>query len=169
MYKAKVAVWSEIRTKHINAMSLQCKNFECQTRCYVKCPLGFKSLIWIKPVAARGCPDRTFSCVHYFSARKSDDDVSGSFFFRGAGGFSSLFPRPPHPTSHTPQPPSSKTSCFSEYPFNLTFQKVVWAGMNGVWYQIPSGSAYVRVGTEVAHHDLHSVRVGGGGGMGHYK
>jgi hypothetical protein len=44
-YKAKVAVCSEIRTKHINAMWAPCRILECRTWWYVKLPLGFKRLI----------------------------------------------------------------------------------------------------------------------------
>jgi hypothetical protein len=43
-YKVKVAVCSEIRTKHINAMWEPCRIFECWTWWYVKLPLGFKRL-----------------------------------------------------------------------------------------------------------------------------
>jgi hypothetical protein len=44
-YTAKVAVCSEIRTKHINAMWVPCIILECRTWWYVKLPLGFKRLI----------------------------------------------------------------------------------------------------------------------------
>jgi hypothetical protein len=43
-YKAKVAVCSEIRTKHINAVAAPCRIFECYTQWYVKLPVGFKRL-----------------------------------------------------------------------------------------------------------------------------
>jgi hypothetical protein len=43
-YKAKVALCSEIRTKHINAMWAPRRIFECWTWPYVKLPLGFKRL-----------------------------------------------------------------------------------------------------------------------------
>jgi hypothetical protein len=42
--KAKVAVCSEIRTKHINAMWAPRRMFYCQTWSYVKLPLGFERL-----------------------------------------------------------------------------------------------------------------------------
>jgi hypothetical protein len=45
LYKVKEAVCSEIRTKHIKAMSAACRIFECYTGRYVKLPLGFKRLI----------------------------------------------------------------------------------------------------------------------------
>jgi hypothetical protein len=44
-YKSKVAVCSEIRTKHINAMWAPRRIFGCYTWRYVKLPLGFKRLI----------------------------------------------------------------------------------------------------------------------------
>jgi hypothetical protein len=47
-YKAKVAVYSEIRTKHINAMWAPRRIFESETWSYVKLPLGFKRLIYNK-------------------------------------------------------------------------------------------------------------------------
>jgi hypothetical protein len=43
-YKAKVAVCSEIRTKHINAIWALWRITECWTWWYVKLPLGFKTL-----------------------------------------------------------------------------------------------------------------------------
>jgi hypothetical protein len=43
-YKAKVAVCSEISTKHINAMWAPGRIFSCHTCWYVKLPLGFKRL-----------------------------------------------------------------------------------------------------------------------------
>jgi hypothetical protein len=43
-YKAKVAVCSEIHTKHINAMWAECRICEWQTWSYVKLPLGLKRL-----------------------------------------------------------------------------------------------------------------------------
>jgi hypothetical protein len=49
MYKINVAVCSEIRTKHINVMSLQCRLFNVKTRCYVKYPLGFRSFTNFSP------------------------------------------------------------------------------------------------------------------------
>jgi hypothetical protein len=49
-YKAKVAVWSEIRTKHVNAMWAPRRIFECYSWWYVKLPLGFKRLIRITGV-----------------------------------------------------------------------------------------------------------------------
>jgi hypothetical protein len=47
-YKAKVAVCSEIRTKHTNAMWAPRRIFLCWTWWYVKLPLGFKRLIRLK-------------------------------------------------------------------------------------------------------------------------
>jgi hypothetical protein len=49
-YKAKVAVCSEIRTKHINAAWALRRIFECYSRWYVKLPLGFKMLTIKDPV-----------------------------------------------------------------------------------------------------------------------
>jgi hypothetical protein len=51
-YKAKVAVCSEVRTKHINAMWAPRRIFWCWTWAYVRLPLGFKRLkcILVKPV-----------------------------------------------------------------------------------------------------------------------
>jgi hypothetical protein len=43
-YKAKVAVCSEVRTEHINAMWAPHRIFECEAWWYVKLPLGFKRL-----------------------------------------------------------------------------------------------------------------------------
>jgi hypothetical protein len=43
-YKAQVAVCSEIRTKHVNAMWAPRRIFECWIWWYVKLPLGFKRL-----------------------------------------------------------------------------------------------------------------------------
>jgi hypothetical protein len=43
-YDAKVAVCSEIRTKHINAMWAPRRIVECQTWWYVKLLLGFRRL-----------------------------------------------------------------------------------------------------------------------------
>jgi hypothetical protein len=43
-YKAKVAVCSETRTKHINAMWAPRRIFECGAWWYVKLPLGLKRL-----------------------------------------------------------------------------------------------------------------------------
>jgi hypothetical protein len=42
--KAKVAVCSEIRTKHINAMRAPRRIFECEAWWYVKLPPDFKRL-----------------------------------------------------------------------------------------------------------------------------
>jgi len=44
LYKAEVAVNSQIHTKHINAMSASCRIFECSTWCSTKLPLGFKGV-----------------------------------------------------------------------------------------------------------------------------
>jgi hypothetical protein len=44
LYKAKVAVCSEIRTKHINATWAPRRSFHCYICWYVKLPLGFKRL-----------------------------------------------------------------------------------------------------------------------------
>jgi hypothetical protein len=44
LYKAKVAVCSEIRTKHINAMWAPRRIFLMLNLIYVKLPLGFKRL-----------------------------------------------------------------------------------------------------------------------------
>jgi hypothetical protein len=53
-YKAKVAVCSEIRTKHINAMWAPWIIFECEAWWHVRLPLGFKGLITIKPCSPVG-------------------------------------------------------------------------------------------------------------------
>jgi len=45
MYKAKVAVCSQIRTKHSTQSEHHVEFFECYTWWYVKKPLGFKWLI----------------------------------------------------------------------------------------------------------------------------
>jgi hypothetical protein len=44
LYREIIAVCSEIRTKHINAMWAPRRIFECSTWWYVKLPLGFKRL-----------------------------------------------------------------------------------------------------------------------------
>ena len=49
MYKAKVAVCSDICYKTLNAKRAQWRIFECQTWWYVKKPLGFKRLIYFPP------------------------------------------------------------------------------------------------------------------------
>jgi hypothetical protein len=43
-YKAKVAVCSEIRTKHMNAVWAPCRIFLMLNLVYVNLPLGFKRL-----------------------------------------------------------------------------------------------------------------------------
>jgi hypothetical protein len=48
LYKAEVAVCSEIRTKHINAMWAPWIIFECEASWYVKLPLGFKRLMFLQ-------------------------------------------------------------------------------------------------------------------------
>ena len=47
MYKAKVAVASEISYKTLNAKQAPCRIFECYTWWYVKKPLGFKMLMYV--------------------------------------------------------------------------------------------------------------------------
>jgi hypothetical protein len=48
LYKAKVAVRSDIPKKTLNTKRAPCRIFECYTWWYVKEPLGFKRLIIFK-------------------------------------------------------------------------------------------------------------------------
>ena len=51
MYKAKVAVLSDIRTKHSTQSEHHVEILNVKTWWYVKKPLGFKRLIFLKWVA----------------------------------------------------------------------------------------------------------------------
>jgi hypothetical protein len=62
-YKVKVAVCSEIRTKHINAMWAPRRIFYCYTWWYVKLPLGFKRINIIETCIS---PDCVLMCTRVF-------------------------------------------------------------------------------------------------------